>query len=261
MSYSYQCPKGHTDTRDNNRHVFCDTCNVSYPKQSLNDPQELAKLKTSSTYVSPKRWSASHDVIHYLMPYSHFNVDPWDQLKQFKDHLVSIPDSKATFKWRDLDFVNYGGDCSERLKIFSDLLGSYVFRRKSSRPSVWVNPYYMHFDELDWTPDEDKIVHWLRLGLYGRFTSRDLCSRFGNSPGTFSNIMSARAIPYGELRDYGKKRLANTVLAARDWEGYSVRECAKRLDMPRRTLTTWVNTHGDFDANPPSSKPFSNDWG
>jgi len=261
MSYSYQCPKGHTDTRDNNRTVFCSECKESYPKQSLTEPTALSKLRTSTDYVSPKRWSANHDVIHYLTPFEHFSVNPWDQLNQFTQYLQELPESKATFKWSDMGFVNHGGDCSERLRIYCDLVGAYLYQQNNSRPSVWVNPYYMHYDDLDWVPDTPKVEYSLRVALFGKWTVRDISDRFNANPNSIAGPLKRRHLQFGDVQAYGRKRLANTVLAATQWRDYTVSECARRVQVPYTTLRDWIDRYGDFDAEPPSSKPFSNDWG
>jgi len=258
MSYHYECPEGHTNTEDNHRRVWCFECQESYAKQSLIEPTAISKLRTSADYLSPKRWSASHDLIHFLTPYEHFDSDPWDDLKIYKNAVESLPSTQATFKFKDVHPSNY---FTNRQELFGDLIGAWRMDNRDTLPTVWVNPYYGQYELLDWEPDEHKIQHWLRLGLLGRWSSQDMCDRFDVSQGTFYNKLQARGFTWSELRDYGRKRVANTVLAAVKWKDHTIKELSTRLDMSRRTLTEWTNKHGDFDADPPSSKPFSNDWG
>jgi len=258
MSYAYECPEGHTNTQDNNRTVFCIECQDSYPKQSLNDPQALAKLRTSADYLSPKRWSASHDLIHFLTPYEHFNNDPWEDFKIYKNAVESLPSTQATFKFKDVHPSNYH---TNRQELFGDLIGAWRMDNRDSLPTVWVNPYYGQYDELDWEPDEPKVEYCLRVGLLGKWTVRDLSTRFGNYPSSIARLFKRRGMTFGEVQAYGRKRLANTVMAAKQWGGHDIQDCAKAIDVPNTTLLGWIDRYGDFDAEPPSSKPFSNDWG
>lgn len=221
-----------------------------------------AELRNADGWVSPVRFSASHDLLHYLVPYDHFQVDPWDRLHQLGEFFESLPETASTWAWADTEYFSHAGCCKPRRRLFCTILGAWPLNYGSDRRNLSVNPYYNQLDRVDWTPDEHKVVHWLRMALVGKWTTRDACGRYNNNSAVVDEMFKARGMTWGGMQQLGRERVANTVLVTREWTGRSVADCARAMDMPARTLRQWVNRYATLDPVPqrPAEQGFGSGW-
>lgn len=213
------------------------------------------------SYIPPKQWSESHDLMHYMVPYDHFTYDPWDILNQLREWLQAQPETHATWTWEDAATdSNYG--CQPRWDTMCRLLGAWPLNQKNSGATTWINPYYGQLAELEWQPDEHKATHILRSGVVGTQTITTVASRFDNYKNAVYDMCQHRNVQWGELRRYGKRRVANTVVVTTTWSDRSIAECARALDMPPRTLRGWIEKYATVDATleRPDNKTFAHKW-
>lgn len=208
----------------------------------MSTESNLYSTNDTSGTIPPKRFSEKHDVLHYMVPYEHFAYDPWDVLHELQSWLERQPGTQATWTWDDADTDSPCG-CKPRWELMSRLLGAWPLNSKNSGATVWVNPYYGQLDELNWKPDEHKFTHVLEAGALGLFTAEEVGNRWNVGRTTVQGYCQHRSIPWQELRDYGRRRVANTVLVTKGWTGRSVRDCAFALGVPPRTLYDWVYDH------------------
>jgi hypothetical protein len=199
---------------------------------------------------SPTAWSAKHDLIHNLVPFKHFTANPWGQLKTLTDFLRGLPEHASTWRFRDLPDLSSRLNHSQRVQALTDVIGAWPITKEATLGTLWVNPFYSDLDQVEWTPDEPKIQHWLRCAMLGRWTMRELAGRYNNYVNALQDIFTARAFRFGEVQAYGRRRLANTVLLTREWTGQSVSEAARRIGIPGRTLRQWVNRYATLDPVP-----------
>lgn len=204
-----------------------------------------------ASYIAPRKWSASHDLMHYLTPYDHFRYDPWDELRALKESLES--GDTATFKVTSTPTQALERN-QKQMQLFADLLGAWPFNQSSNLATVWVNPYYDQLDKVEWTPDEHKMTHWMRLALVGKWTSRHISAMYNNNSATVDGMFKTRGMTFGDVQAYGRRRLANTVHVTREWTGQSVRQAAFLLDIPPRTLRQWIAEYGTLETVPDPPK-------
>jgi hypothetical protein len=211
---------------------------------------------------SPRRWSAKHDLIHNLVPFAHYSVNPWDQLKALQDHLIQLPDTASTWRWRDIDDVSAKLNHAGRIQTLCDIVGAWPIRRDGTLGTLWTNPQYPELDQVEWTPDDPKIEHWLRVTLLGRATMRELERRYNLSQKGVYSAFERRGFTFGVVQAYGRRRLANTVVLTREWTGQSVTEAARRIGMPGRTLREWCNRYSTLAPVPqrPSESGIGASW-
>lgn len=208
----------------------------------MSTESNLYSTNSTEGVIPPKRFSEKHDVLHYMVPYEHFAYDPWDVLNELQSWLERQPDTRATWTWEDADTQSPCG-CKPRWTTMCRLLGAWPLNSKNSGATVWVNPYYGQLDELNWEPDADKVVHIFNSGAIGTQTITKVASRFNNWRNAINEICQHRDMPWGELRRYGKRRVANTVVVTKGWTGRSIASCARALGMPARTLRGWIDKH------------------
>lgn len=211
---------------------------------------------------SPVRWSATHDLIHDMVPFAHFNGNPWAQLKQLRDHLQDRPAQSSTWRFRDVPSLTREINHNSRMQVLVDLLGAWPLNHGNTLGRLYVNPFYDDLDRVDWTPDEEKLLFGLRWGLLGKWTIYDVSGPYNHSKGGLQDMLAARGFRWSNVRDYGRRRLANTVALTAAWTDISQVECCRRVGVPEATMIGWVDKHGTLDPVPerPSESGIGASW-
>lgn len=189
--------------------------------------------------VNQGAWSAKHDLIHYLVPFEHFAIDPWGTLNDVGAWLADQPDTSPTWHWSDVPAFNQNGNFAERRRLFSRLLGAYRVRTSSSNPDLWVNPTYPQEPQLEWVPLADKTRFYREMALLGRWSGREAANFYNAPKNNAFQTLRAEGEAWSAWREYGKRRLANTVVLVTNWTDRTIPECAAILDVAPAKLQRW----------------------
>lgn len=226
-------------------------------KQKTGDDPKL--YSDVSGYYSSRQFAARYDCVYWLMPYDHLKYDPWEQLIQFREFLERQPDTSSTFKVTECDVGLITSGQMKGRKLMR-LLGCYKLREGRNPP--WVNPTYPMFEELEWTPTMDKRQFYFQLAIWGMWSRSEAATYFNDNRSNVHQVLKHRGIEWGEARDWGRERMANTVLLTRAWEGRTIAEQARALGMPTRTLVDWTNKYATLEEIPdrPKGQQYARKW-
>lgn len=220
---------------------------------------EPAMYNRVDAYYSSLQFSARYDCVYYLMPFYHLKYDPWEQLTELREFFERQPETSSTFKFRECTAPIVASG-HRKGRYLCRLLGSY--RLRTGRNVPWVNPTYPQFAELDWTPEMHKAQFYFQLAIWGKWSRTEAAAYFNEARSNPKQLLKRRGINWAEARDWGRERMANTVLITREWEGRSVADMARALNMSVRTLQRWVNNYATLDEIPtrPREQRYSRKW-
>lgn len=212
--------------------------------------------------IEPWIYSQQLDCIHELLPYQHLRMDPWDELASIRDYCVTNRERMATFCYREVDGLDPRGINGDRMHLYCHLLGAWAMQKGSQRNYRWVNPRYVHYDDLEWTPINDRLAHWETLADLGIFSKADAANRYNQTREAVYYAFRRDGMSWSDRRTRGRERLANSIKVATTWTDLSKAQVARVLDCARSTVSEMVSREATVDVPPrPCETQRARNWG
>jgi len=203
--------------------------------------------QTDTRFESVYDWAAHHDLYPWLLPLESRTQDPVDIATTVAAHLADLPDTQATFTFRDVDTPIH--------TEYYDSIVAFFGLREVARTSQrrYINPEYCHLGHHEPAITDREA----RRQFYERYRGSPLVdaawfrTNFDLSERGFEAWLQRNDYHWGEQKRRNQARYGRTVWTLSQWLDRGLYSLAGALPGSERSITRWVDRHArqsDYEA-------------
>lgn len=201
-------------------------------------------------YVQSGKWAEKRNLIHEFIPFKYREKNPVEIIRKVNNEIENSHEYRKIIRMGHIDELDaHNKQVHSVMPLYMEFLGAWQAPKHSSRGSrKWVNPNYGHIEH---TPDVDEDIFSFarRVALLGTWSIRDVANACGlESHSSVAHYFTDKT--FGEFRERGIERLANTLKLWNEW-GYSHREISEAAPLVRQTVTKYINKKSTIGSVPP----------